>query len=171
MEFVEIFSQMGWIAATLICVGMLFCVIEIFVPGFGFFGISGIFLIVAGAIVRIFNGLNATQSLMLILILLGFVALVIFILIFTAKNGYLRWTGLFETKPSIATNYNQATRELRKLVGKFGKTVTDLNLGGKAKIKGKIYNVLSINSFIPTGKNIKVIEIKDNQIMVRKFFE
>ena len=46
-----------------------------------------------------------------------------------------------------------------------------LNLGGKAKINGKIYDVVSRNSYIEDGAHIKVVEIKDNTIIVRKWFE
>ena len=56
MEFAEIFTQMGWIPAVLLCVGLVFIIVEVFVPGFGFFGIAGTISIVAGIIVRIVQG-------------------------------------------------------------------------------------------------------------------
>ena len=47
MEFVEIFTQMSWIVAALLFLGLVFIVVEVFLPGFGFFGITGALAIVA----------------------------------------------------------------------------------------------------------------------------
>lgn len=171
MEFVEIFTQMNWIAAVLLIVGLIFFIVEIFIPGFGFFGITGIISIVAGVIVRICFGLNLAQSLTLILLVLGFVCFAVGFMVFSAKYGVLSKTGLFETKSSLPADYNKTEKSLRKLVGKSGKTISKLDLGGQAKIAGKIYDVVSISSFIEPNSNIKVVEIKDNTIMVRKWFE
>ena len=159
MEFTQIFTQMHWVPALLLIVGLVMMIIEIFVSGFGFFGISGIISLVAGVIVRICFGLNLSQSLTLILMVLG------------AQYGILGKTGLFERRTTLSKDYNRAEKELRRLVGKSGKTISKLDLGGKAKIRGKIYDVVSISSFIEPNKNIKVVEIKDNTIMVRKWFE
>jgi membrane-bound ClpP family serine protease len=89
----------------------------------------------------------------------------------SAKHGMLSKTGLFERRTSIAQDYNEVSRRYRKLVGKSGKAITKIDLAGKAKIKGEIYDVMSINSYIEEGQHVKVVEIRDNTIMVRKWFE
>lgn len=171
MEFVQIFTQMHWVAALLLIVGAVLMIVEVFVPGFGFFGISGSLTLVAGVIVRIYQGLNINQILSLVLIVLGFFVVVFLVMIYGAKFGFLGKSGLFERRTTLSKDYNKTERALRKLVGKNGKTISKLDLGGKAKIKGKIYDVVSISSFIEPDTNIKVVEIKDNTIMVRKWFE
>lgn len=171
VQFCEIFTKMNWIPAVLLSVGLIFMLIEVFVPGFGFFGVTGIISIIAGIVVRIVNGLNVTQSVMMILLVIAVFALFGIIMVQSAKHGVLGRTGLFENKTSISTDYNEPDKAMRKLVGKTGKTVSPLNLGGKAKINGKIYDVISINSYIEPNTRIKVAEIKDNTIMVRKWFE
>ncbi len=172
-QFCEIFTQMSWIPAVLLGVGLIFVIIEVFVPGFGFFGITGTLTMVAGIIVRIAvkPGLNVTQSIMMILLVIAVFAVCAIIMVHSAKHGFLGKTGLFETKSTLSKDYGEVEKNLRKLIGKSGKTVSPLKLGGKAKIKGKIYDVLSINSYIDAGVNIKVVEIKNNTIMVRKWFE
>ena len=171
MEFAVIFTEMNWIAMLLLCVGMTFIVVELFVPGFGFFGISGVVSIVIGIIVRIIQGLNLMQSLVLILMVVGFMVVSTLCLVFSAKHGILGRTGLFENSTSLPENYNKVNKRLDKLVGKSGKAISVLNLGGKAKIRGRIYDVVSINSYIDAGSYVKVVEIRDNQIMVKKWFE
>ena len=171
MEFAQIFTEMHWVPALLLILGVVLVTIEIFVPGFGFFGISGFGSLIAGVIVRICFGLNLSQSLALILIVLGFLVLVVMFMIWGAQYGILGKTGLFERRTTLAKDYDKADKELRRLVGRNGKTISKLDLGGKAKIRGKIYDVVSISSYIEAGKNIKVVEIKNNTIMVRKWFE
>ena len=58
MEFSAIFTEMGWLPAILLSLGMMFVIIEAFVPGFGFFGIIGTISTITGIVVRIVNGLN-----------------------------------------------------------------------------------------------------------------
>lgn len=171
MELFEIFTQMHWVSALLLIVGAVLVIVELFVPGFGFFGISGSISIVAGVIVRICQGLNLTQALTLILLIVGFFVFIVAIMIYGAQYGILGKTGLFERRSTLSTDYNEADKRTRKLVGKSGKAITNLDLAGQAKIRGDIYDVVSISSYIEKGSNIKVVEIKDNNIMVRKWFE
>lgn len=171
MEFVEIFTQMSWVVIALLSVGAVFVIIEAFVPGFGFFGITGTLCLIAGVVVRICEGLNVTQSIALSLFVLVFFVIAGMIMVGSARYGLLGKTGLFERRTSIAEDYNQVGRKLRKLVGKSGKAITKIDLAGKAKIKGEVYDVMSINSYIEEGQHVKVVEIRDNTIMVRKWFE
>lgn len=171
MELSSIFTEMSWISGSLLCLGLLFVIVEVFMPGFGFFGITGMCSLIAGIVVRICEGLSLEQSLILILIVLGALAVGGLFMIFSAQYGFLGRTGLFENQTTISKDYNKLDKEHKKLIGKSGKAVSNLNLGGQAKINGKIYEVQSISSFIPEGSHVKVVSIKDNTIMVRKWFE
>lgn len=171
MEFTQIFTEMHWVPALLLIVGLVMMVVEIFVSGFGFFGISGILSLIAGVVVRICMGLNLSQSLTLILLVIGALALIVMVMIWGAQYGFLGKSGLFERGTTLSKDYNKVDRSMKKLVGKSGKAISNLDLAGQAKIKGKIYDVVSISSYIEKGSNIKVVEIKDNTIMVRKWFE
>ena len=115
MEFAEIFTEMGWIPALLLCLGLVFLVVEVFIPGFGFFGITGIISIIAGIIVRICEGLNLTQSLVLILLVLGFFIVAFAFMIFSAQYGILGRTGLFETSSSLSKDYKKIEKVGRKI--------------------------------------------------------
>lgn len=171
MEIVEIFSQMSLVVIALLSVGAILLIIESFVPGFGFFGITGTLCLIAGVVVRICDGLNVTQSIALSLFVLVFFVVAGMIMVGSAKYGLLGKTGLFEHRTSISKDYNEVSKKYRKLIGKSGRAITKIDLAGKAKIKGQIYEVMSINSYIDAGQHVKVVEIKDNTIMVRKWFE
>ena len=171
MEFTQIFTEMHWVTVLLLVLGVVLTFVELFVPGYGFWGVSGIISLIAGVAIRIYQGLNLAQSLTLVLIVIGFLVLMLMFMVYSAQYGILGKTGLFERRSTLSKDYNKPERELRKLVGKNGKTISALNLGGQAKIRGKIYDVISISSFIEPNSNIKVVEIKDDCIMVRKWFE
>lgn len=169
--FSQIFTEMPWFVALMLIVGVVMIIVEVFVPGFGFFGVTGSLSLVAGVITRIFFGLSVNQSLLLILLVFAFFVVAFMVMIYGAQYGILGKTGLFERRTTLDKDHNKPDREIRKLVGKNGKTISKLDLGGQAKIKGKIYDVVSISSYIEPNSNIKVVEIKDNTIMVRKWFE
>jgi membrane-bound serine protease (ClpP class) len=57
----------------------------------------------------------------------------------------------------------------KDLIGKIGKTITPLRPTGKAEISGKIWDVISDGDFIEEGKEIKVVSIEGNKIMVKLF--
>ena len=54
-EFALVFSEIGWAAAICLIVGLIFIVVEIFQPGFGFFGITGSVLVIVGIVIRVYN--------------------------------------------------------------------------------------------------------------------
>jgi len=143
MDLMVIFTEMSWIVALLLIVGAVFILIEVFIPGFGFFGVTGVLGVIAGVIVRICQGLNIEQSIMLVLMLLGFFVVASMLFVFSAKYGILGRTGLFERRTTLPKNYGVTERTIRKLVGKSGKATTKLDLAGKAKIRGKVYDVVS----------------------------
>ena len=74
-SFVRLFTEMNSWTIVLFILGIIFCLIEMFVPGFGFFGISGIVMIVAGIIVRMVSGGDLYMLLYMILIALALFAL------------------------------------------------------------------------------------------------
>ena len=136
MEFLEIFTQMHWVPALLLIVGVVLTIVELFVPGFGFFGISGAVSLIAGIIVRICMGLNVTQSLVLILLVLGFFVLFVGLMVYGAQYGFLGKSGLFERRSTLAKDYNQASKRLKKLVGRSGKAITNLDPEAQPPIRG-----------------------------------
>lgn len=172
MEFIEIFTQMHWVAWLLLGLGLLCMLIEIIIPDFGFFGTSGIVLLLAGVIVEIcMGGMTAFQVIMLILIVLVVYLSCIWLMIRSAKDGKLGKSGLFESRPTISQNYNVTKDSLKELVGKTGVAISELNMAGQAEIDGKIYDVVSEMAFIEKNSHIKVVKIKDNTIIVKKIDE
>ena len=73
------------------------------------------------------------------LLVLGFLFLVVMIMVYGAKYGSLGKSGLFERRTTLPVNYNKVDRELKRLVGRNGKTISKLDLAGKAgRVHGKL---------------------------------
>ena len=62
-------------------------------------------------------------------------------------------------------------KEAKKLVGKVGKTTTDLKMAGRVKVRGKIYDAISSENYIEKNKYVKIVKLEDNRLVVRRFWE
>ena len=67
-EVVSLFTEMNVVPAILLTLGLILCIIEMFVPGFGAFGISGIVCLVGGIVAKMLYGGTVTQMFALIVI-------------------------------------------------------------------------------------------------------
>ena len=168
-EFVQIFAEMGYVSGILLTLGIILSIVEIFIPGVGFCGISGAVCTIAGIIFRCVEGISLYQLLVLILLIAGLLALAVFLLIILIKSGLMADVGVFSTGTALPRDYKN--REAKKLIGKTGKTTTDLMLAGRVKIRGKVYDAISQDDFIAKNKYIKVIKIENNRLVVRRFWE
>lgn len=166
-QFVGLFSDYGLIAMIVMIFGLLMCMIEVIIPGFGVFGILGTLFTSGGAVARIIMGATGLQILsMLILIVAVVVVSVVLVTIF-AKAGILSKSALVQDKTVVPVDYEKPTKEQRKLIGKVGFAYTVFKPSGKMQLDGKIYDAIS-NEYIEKGEKIKVVEIKNNSIVVKK---
>ena len=168
-EFIQIFTEMGLISGLLLTVGIALCFVEIFIPGVGFCGISGAVCTGLGIIFRFINGLSFYQFLVLILLIAGLFTFAVLLLIILIKSGLMVDVGVFSTGTALPRDYKN--KEYKKLVGKTGKTVSELMKAGKVKVRGKIYDAICENGYIEKNKFIKVVKLEDNRLVVRRFWE
>ncbi len=115
-EFIDIWTgQYSWIIIALMIVGMVFCIIEAAVPGFGVFGIVGIMAEVAAVVVHgAFLDGTIIQVLILIALLATFTLVVFAIFVRSAKFGMLGKSQIVENKTSIQNDYGEAEEEKLK---------------------------------------------------------
>jgi membrane-bound serine protease (ClpP class) len=168
-EFVNLFTQMHWIVILLLGLGLVLCLVEAFVPGFGFFGITGILCEIAGVIVHaVFSG-SVLQVFCLILVIALLVVVLFLIFIRSAKYGLLAKSAIVENKTALPKDFREkAEDELRVLLGKEGLTLTECKPVGKIRIGQDTYEAQSIGVVIPKGDVIKVVSIEDARIMIDK---
>jgi membrane-bound serine protease (ClpP class) len=72
-----------------------------------------------------------------------------------------------KTSETTDEGYIVPTKERVDILNMTGITKTPLRPSGMATINGKIFDVLSIEGFIDSGVNIKVIDTSGNRIIVQ----
>lgn len=169
-QFGLLFTNMPWYVAICIALGIVLLLIEVFEPGFGIFGISGIVLLVVSIVLRAVirkpedNPIAQVFQMLLLFLIIG--ALLFILLAVATKRNWLRKTPLIQSGTAVREDFSDGTENFSALVGKEGKAVTDLRPSGKAEIDGKVYDVVADNFFISVGENIKVNNVEGSKIGV-----
>lgn len=143
--------------------GVALLVVEIFVPGFGLPGISGLILVAVGIAITWVN-YGAVAGLCVTVVALALAAVAISVSVRSAAKGRIAKSSLFlkrETPP-------KENEEAEAFLNREGETVTVLNPVGIADFDGVRLNVLSEGTYIEKGKKIKVIQVDGAHIIVRE---
>ncbi|MEG1612883.1 MAG: NfeD family protein [Clostridia bacterium] len=170
-EFNILFAEMGIPAAICLAVGIVFIIIEIFSPGFGFFGISGVILLIVGIILRVAQGGsgNPLAQLLMLILITSIILIVAFIIMSkSAKKGWLSRTPIIMSDAAVPTGITGGTNDYSLLIGKEGVAVTTLRPSGIATIDGERRDVVAEGSYIANGSPIIVSKIEGVRIVVRE---
>ena len=170
-EFVEIFmGEFAWLTITLMVLGMILCIIEAVIPGFGIFGISGIVCEVGAVVVNatLCNG-SPMQVLILILLITLLTLLIFLLFVRSARYGLLGKTPIVENKTAIPKDYGQKDQEqLKALIGKEGILLTECHPIGKMLLGEDVLEVSSKDTMIAKGDVVKIVAVEDSIIYVSK---
>lgn len=149
-------------ALVMIIVGFGLMVVEMYVPGFGLPGISGILLMLGGIFLMQPTPL---QALILIVILVLLLGAAFSIAMRSISKGRLSRSKLVLNEELNAGSEEQ---DLTYFIGKTGKTHTALRPAGIAEFDGVKLNVVSDGDFVAQGKPIVVLRVEGNRIVVRE---
>lgn len=161
----DILSQIivdNLLSVILLVVGFVLLVIEMYVPGFGAFGISGCVLLIGGIIAARPTPL---QALIMVVIILALLCIVLSVSIHSASKGRLSKSKLVLNDVSIE---HAEAEDLAYFVDKKGVAVTVLRPAGMAEFDGVKLNVVSDGEFIPEGERVRVSRVEGNRIVVVK---
>ena len=166
-EVSNLFVQMHWVVILLLCLGIVLCIVESTVPGFGIFGALGVFCEIAGVVTHAVISGSAVQVLFLLLILVLVTILLFLLFVRSAKYGILSKSAIIENNTAIPTDYKErAEKELELLIGKEGLTLTECKPVGKIRLGDKTYEAQSRASIIKKGEVIKVVGIEDARLVI-----
>ena len=158
LEFIG--TNLPLILCMVIGVGLL--VVEVFMPGFGVPGISGLLLILIGVVIT-WKQHGPVAGLAVTVISLALAGISISVSIKSAANGKMSRSDLF-LRSEIATVDHEETEAL---MGKEGVTATVLNPVGIAEFDGVRLNVLSEGTYMEKGVKVKVTKVEGAKITVR----
>ncbi|MBS4022757.1 MAG: nodulation protein NfeD [Dethiobacter sp.] len=147
----------------LFALGLIFLLVEAFIPNFGIIGLTGIGLIVVSVVT---SAATTGEGIQMLLVSIFGAAVII-----ALSYRYLRKSGLWsqivlqyaETKEQGYVGPGDATH----LVGQIGVTLTPLRPAGVAEIEGKRVDVVSEGGFIAKDSEVKVVSTEGTRIVVR----
>ena len=145
----------------LIFIGVILLITEIlFIPGTTVFGIFGIISIVASN--YLFLQYFGPEH--IIYFMIGSSILVLIIIIYSLKSKTWKKVSLqkVHTDKVIKNKYDKIN------IGDKGITKSVLKPYGKGEFKDLIYEIKSIENYIDENKKIKIIDILQNKILVKK---
>ena len=152
---------------TLICliVGFVLLVIEMFLPGIGIAGVSGVLSLIAVVVMQLGWG-NPRVALYVIAITMLIIILGLIWIIRSFQKGRLSKSFLVLREQSDGTSVPEIASARSSLVGKSGIAVTTLRPAGIAEIEGKRVDVTTAGEFIQKGSRVTVVKAEGIQILV-----
>jgi len=164
MDITSFVSNIGIIQAILFIVGLVLVFAEIFIPGFGVAGITGIVLLIIGIII---TAKTVFEALIMIIILLAILGIVFFFVFRSATKGKLSKTLVLSDSLNKESGYSSID-ELESMVGKEGIALSVLRPSGTADFDGIKLDVVTEGEYIPSGTKIKIIQVSGPRIVVRE---
>src|SRR5690625_628978 len=154
----------GMETVILLITGIIFIILEFFVPG-GILGIIGVCAIVVSLFMSGYDLTHMGLSI-LVAIIVGIMAFVILYRRADAEKGIFRKIIL---KDRTMTEEGYISTNVRSdLIGREGFSLTTLRPSGIAEVDGERVDVVTEGAYIEEGKKIKVIAVEGMRIIVRE---
>lgn len=153
----------SWLEVLLFIVGMGLLILEVFIPGFGIFGIAGIVSILA-SFYFVLGGNAAAVNWLAVSIV---AALVIFALLIKYLPSNPAWNlFVLKDKQENSEGYS-VTPDMTQYAGKTGIALTTLRPAGIALIDGVRADVVTFGDYIDAGTDIVVVRVEGSKIFVK----
>lgn len=153
----------GWLEILLFLGGIVLILFELYTPGLGLFGISGIIAIFASLFLTL--GANAAAINLLAISLL--VSIIIFLLLLKRLPSSKLWSKLILKDSETKSAGFSTSLDYSKYLDQTGVTTTGLRPAGTMMIDGVQLDVVSEGQFVEVNKLVKVVNVTGNRIVVR----
>lgn len=163
MEFLSQAIIANLPAVLLLVIGFILVVIEMYVPGFGAPGITGIACLIAGVILK---ANSALEALIMSIVIIALLCIALSISIHSVSKGRLAKSKL--VLHETATDAGSiGENDLKYYLDKTGTTTTVLRPAGMGEFDGVKLNIVSDGEFIAAGETVRVIAVEGNRIVVK----
>ena len=148
-------------------VGTGLVILEVFLPGFGVPGISGLVLLAIGVGVTIMtHGMMAALGVLIIII--AIVAIAKSLSLRSAAKGALSNSPLILNNTALDEGGENGYEDMQVLLGKEGKARTVLRPSGIGEFEGVRLNVVTEGEFLEADSDIQIVSVEGRRIVVRK---
>lgn len=150
------------LSAVLFIIGLILLVVEMFIPGFGIAGGTGLVLITIGIIL---TARTPLEALVMVLILLVVVTVVLIVILRSAKKGKLAQKLILWSSAKHEDGFSTSA-DTSALLGKEGTALTVLRPAGSGAFDGQRLDVVTEGTFIEKGTKIKIVRTEGRRIVV-----
>ena len=161
---VGFFDGFTTLSIILFIAGFILVVVEMWTPGFGIAGISGITCLIVGVVVSARSFLHGLLLAGAIIVILGALVVVFAIL---ASRGYLPKRLVLSEATDARSGFSGAS-DFSDLRGACGTAKTMLRPAGVAQFGERRVDVVTQGEFIEEGARLRVIETQGNRVIVAR---
>jgi membrane-bound ClpP family serine protease len=155
---------MSWLAVICLFIGIVLVIVEMFHPGLGVPGITGVLLLIFGIVI---SAKNLFQVLVMVIIILAILAIALTIVLHSATKGRLSKILVLHEAQKKESGYI-GTEDLKYFLGYEGSALTILRPAGTADFDGIKLDVVSEGDFIKKDAKVKIIKVEGRRIVVRE---
>jgi len=148
--------------AILFIIGLLLLIVEIFTPGFGIAGGTGLILLILGIIL---TARTPFEAFVMVVILLLLVSGAVALIMRSVKRGKLSKKLILWSAAKHEDGFSTSS-DMSALIGKEGVAVTVLRPAGSGKFAEQRLDVVTDGTFIEKGTKIKIVRIEGRRILV-----
>jgi membrane-bound ClpP family serine protease len=164
MDIVGMFSGISWIAALSLLFGVLMVILEMFIPGFGIPGITGVILLILGISM---TARTVAEGLFLIFIILAVLGVNLIFVLRSVTKGKLAKTLVLNDSLNKEAGFS-GTDDLSCYLGREGVAHTVLRPAGAADFGGVKLDVVTEAEYLAKGTKVKVIKVEGRRVVVRE---
>lgn len=141
-------------------------VAEVFLPGFGLPGITGIALIGVGAVLAGMH-FGSLVAVGILLVLIALLAVLISWVLRSAAKGSVGRSELFLREKDALGD----AEDMRALVGRRGRTLSVLRPSGIGDFDGVRLNIVTQGGFIEKDRDVEIVDAQGARIVVREIID
>ena len=144
-------------------VGLVLLIIELTIPEFGIFDISGLIAMFIGIV---FAAPSVRQGVMTLLIAMvaAIIAIPVLIKIFGRRKLFQRL--VLADAETVSRGYVHTASSKQDLLGKEGVALSTMRPSGRVQIDEQRLDAIAEGSFIASGASVKVVQIEGSKVVV-----
>lgn len=162
--FFSFIDNITILSTILLVFGTALFAIEMFIPGFGFFGCAGIISYIIAIIV---TAKDFVQVLSMIVLLLAILAIMTTICLILISKGKIPAKLILKDSIDEVSIGSKNNSDMNMYLGMTGIAVSTLRPSGICEFDGVRLDVITEGEFIAGGTNVVVSKIDEGHIVVR----
>ena len=163
MEFIGLWANVSIFSIILFVIGVGLIIVEMFEPGFGFFGAFGILALIVCIFV---TAETVAQGLALTAIFFVLILILLAIFLILVSKGRLPGKLVLKESETLEQGFS-GTEDMAYLMGKSGIVVTTCRPVGNVDFDGVKLEVVTEGEFLEKGAKVEVVEIEGNRVVVK----